>query len=224
MTLDHDFEADSNEDESSSTPLKGGGGGFDDVLLTMLKELRKEISREEGLPPFVIFQDPSLEDMALRYPISIDELKDITGVGLGKAKRFGEPFIELIKEYVEENEIEREQDMVVRSVAKKSSNKVHIIQSIDRKLDLEDIAEAKGLEIDELLTEIEQIMASGTKINLTYYIDKVIDEDKQEEVYEYFREAKSDSVQAALKELGENDYTEEEMRLMRIKFISEFGH
>ncbi len=225
MTLDHDFDADSNEEESSSSaPMKGGGSGFDDVLLTMLKELRKEISREEGLPPFVIFQDPSLEDMALRYPITLDELKDITGVGVGKAKRFGEPFIELIKEYVEENEIEREQDMVVRTVAKKSSNKVHIIQSIDRKLDLEDIAEAKGMEIDELLTEIEHIMASGTKINLNYYIDKIIDEDKQEEVYEYFREAKSDSIKDALKELGENDYSEEEVRLMRIKFISEFGH
>jgi ATP-dependent DNA helicase RecQ len=207
--------------------MKGGGGGvggFDDVLLKMLKELRKDLSKEEGLPPFVIFQDPSLEDMALRYPITLDELKDITGVGVGKAKRFGEPFIELIKEYVEENEIEREQDMVVRSVAKKSSNKVHIIQSIDRKLDLEDIAEAKGMEIDELLTEIEHIMTSGTKINLNYYIDKIIDEDKQEEVYDYFREAKSDSIQDALKELGENDYSEEEVRLMRIKFISEFGH
>jgi ATP-dependent DNA helicase RecQ len=141
-----------------------------------------------------------------------------------KAKKFGEPFIELIREYVEENEIEREQDMVVRSIAKKSSNKVHIIQSIDRKLDLEDIAEAKGLEIDELLTEIEHILASGTNINLNYYIDKIIDEDKQEEVYEYFKEAKTDSIQDALRELGENIYTEEEMRLMRIKFMSEYGN
>lgn len=227
MTLDHDFDAEPNEeDAAASGPMKGaaGGGAFDEVLLRMLKELRKDLSKEEGLPPFVIFQDPSLEDMALRYPITLDELKDITGVGVGKAKRFGEPFIELIKDYVEENEIEREQDMVVRSVAKKSSNKVHIIQSIDRKLDLEDIAEAKGMEIDELLTEIEHIMASGTKINLNYYIDKIIDEDKQEEVYDYFREAKSDSIKDALVELGENDYSEEEVRLMRIKFISEYGH
>lgn len=227
MTLDHDFDAEPNEDDASAAgPMKGGGGGggFDDVLLKMLKELRKDLSKEENLPPFVIFQDPSLEDMALRYPITLDELKDITGVGVGKAKRFGEPFIELIKDYVEENEIEREQDMVVRSVAKKSSNKVHIIQSIDRKLDLEDIAEAKGMEIDELLTEIEHIMTSGTKINLNYYIDKIIDEDKQVEVYDYFREAKSDSIKDALKELGENEYSEEEVRLMRIKFISEFGH
>jgi ATP-dependent DNA helicase RecQ len=224
MTLDHDFDAEPNEDDIASNMMKGGGGAFDDVLLKMLKELRKDISKEEGLPPFVIFQDPSLEDMALRYPITLDELKDITGVGVGKAKKFGEPFIELIREYVEENEIEREQDMVVRSIAKKSSNKVHIIQSIDRKLDLEDIAEAKGLEIDELLTEIEHILASGTNINLNYYIDKIIDEDKQEEVYEYFKEAKTDSIQDALRELGENIYTEEEMRLMRIKFMSEYGN
>lgn len=224
MTLDHDFDAEPNEDDIASNMMKGGGGAFDDVLLKMLKELRKDISKEEGLPPFVIFQDPSLEDMALRYPITLDELKDITGVGVGKAKKFGEPFVELIREYVEENEIEREQDMVVRSIAKKSSNKVHIIQSIDRKLDLEDIAEAKGMEIDELLTEIEHILASGTNINLNYYIDKIIDEDKQEEVYEYFKEAKTDSIQDALRELGENIYSEEEMRLMRIKFMSEYGN
>jgi ATP-dependent DNA helicase RecQ len=226
MTNDHDFEAAAEEEESGSNgPMKGGGSSSaDDVLLKMLKDLRKDISKEEGLPPFVIFQDPSLEDMAFRYPITMDELKEITGVGAGKAKKYGEPFLELIREYVEENEIEREQDMVVKTVAKKSNNKVYVIQSIDRKIDLCDIAENKGMTMDELITEIEMIMASGTKININYFIDEVIDEDKQDEVYDYFQTAKTDSVADALKALGEDDYTEEEIRLMRIKFISEFGH
>lgn len=224
LTIDHDFEAATEQEEAIPTSAMKGGG-FDDVLLTLLKDLRKEISKDENLPPFVIFQDPSLEDMAFRYPITMEELTDITGVGAGKARKYGEPFISLIKEYVEENEIEREQDMVVKTVVKKSSNKVHIIQSIDRKLDLQDIADAKGLSMDDLLTEIEHIMTSGTKINLGYYIDDVVDEDKQDEVYEYFQEeAENDSIEAALAELGEDDYTEEEIRLMRIKFISEFGH
>jgi len=226
MTNDHDFEAAAEEEESGSNgPMKGGGSSSaDDVLLKMLKDLRKDISKEEGLPPFVIFQDPSLEDMAFRYPITMDELKEITGVGAGKAKKYGEPFLELIREYVEENEIEREQDMVVKTVAKKSNNKVYVIQSIDRKIDLCDIAENKGMTMDELITEIEMIMASGTKVNINYFIDEVIDEDKQDEVYEYFQTAKTDSVADALKSLGEDEYTEEEIRLMRIKFISEFGH
>ena len=224
MTIDHDFEAATEEEEA--IPIAGmKGGGFDDVLLKSLKDLRKEISKEENLPPFVIFQDPSLEDMAFRYPITMEEITDIMGVGAGKARKYGEPFIALISQYVDENEIEREQDMVVKTVVKKSSNKVHIIQSIDRKLDLEDIAGAKGLKMEELLTEIEHILASGTKMNLDYYIDEVVDEDKQDEVYAYFQEeAESDSLKDALAELGEDDYTEEEIRLMRIKFISEFGH
>ena len=191
----------------------------------MLKDLRKDISKEENLPPFVIFQDPSLEDMAFRYPITMEELTDIVGVGAGKARKYGEPFIELIKDYVEENEIEREQDMIVKTVVKKSSNKVYIIQSIDRKLDLENIADAKGMSMDDLLTEIEHIVSSGTKVNLDYYIDETVDEDKQDDIYEYFQEdAESDSLEAAMEELGEDDYSEEEVRLMRIKFISEFGH
>jgi ATP-dependent DNA helicase RecQ len=225
MTRDHDYEA-VGDDDDIVTKQGGGGGGdaFDEVLLKLLKDLRKKISKEHNLPPFVIFQDPSLEDMAIRYPINIEELKDITGVGPGKALKFGGPFVELISGYVEENEIERPQDMVVKSVVKKSSNKVYIIQGIDRKLDLEDMAEAKGMEMNDLLNEIESIVASGTKVNLDYYIEKVIDEDKQDEVYEYFREANSDSIEDALNELGENDYSSEEVRLMRIKFISEFGH
>ncbi|MBI1287435.1 MAG: DNA helicase RecQ [Flavobacteriales bacterium] len=225
MTIDHDYETATEEEESMPVGNMKGGGAADDVLLKMLKDLRKDISKEEGLPPFVIFQDPSLEDMAFRYPITMDELKDITGVGAGKAKKYGEPFLELIQEYVEENEIEREQDMVVKTVVNKSSNKVYIIQSIDRKLDLEDIADAKGLSMDDLLTEIEHIVSSGTKVNIDYYIDEAVDEDKQDEIYEYFQEeAETDSIEEALAELGEDDYTEEEIRLVRIKFISEFGH
>jgi ATP-dependent DNA helicase RecQ len=225
MTIDHDYEAATEAEDAMPAGAMKGGGSTDDVLLKMLKDLRKDISKEENLPPFVIFQDPSLEDMAFRYPITMDELTDITGVGAGKAKKYGEPFLELIQEYVEENEIEREQDMVVKTVVNKSSNKVYIIQSIDRKLDLEDIADAKGLSMDDLLTEIEHIVSSGTKVNIDYYINEEVDEDKQDDIYEYFQEeAQTDSIEAALAELGEDDYTEEEVRLVRIKFISEFGH
>ncbi|MCF8463830.1 MAG: DNA helicase RecQ [Flavobacteriales bacterium] len=225
MTIDHDYEAATEAEDAMPMGAMKGGGSTDDVLLKMLKDLRKDISKEENLPPFVIFQDPSLEDMAFRYPITMDELTDITGVGAGKAKKYGEPFLELIQEYVEENEIEREQDMVVKTVVNKSSNKVYIIQSIDRKLDLQDIADAKGLSMDDLLTEIEHIVSSGTKVNIDYYIDEEVDEDKQDDIYEYFQEeAETDSIEAALAELGEDDYTEEEVRLVRIKFISEFGH
>jgi ATP-dependent DNA helicase RecQ len=195
------------------------------MLLNMLKELRKDISKEENLPPFVIFQDPSLEDMAFRYPITMDELTDIVGVGAGKARKYGQSFLELIQEYVEENEIEREQDMVVKTVVNKSSNKVYIIQSIDRKMDLQNIADAKKLKMDDLLTEIEHIVSAGTKVNLDYYINEEVDEDKQDDIYEYFQDdAETDSLEAALVELGEEDYSEEEIRLVRIKFISEFGH
>lgn len=226
MTIDHDFEAAGEAEEAIPTSAgKGGGGVVDELLLKMLKDLRKDISKEEELPPFVIFQDPSLEDMAFRYPITMDELTDITGVGVGKARKYGAPFIELIQQYVEENEIEREQDMVVKTVVNKSSNKVYIIQSIDRKMDLQDIADAKKLEMDELLREIENIVSSGTKVNLDYYINQEVDEDKQDDIYEYFQEeAESDSIEEALAELGEDDYSEEEVRLVRIKFISEFGH
>ena len=225
MTIDHDFEAAGEAEEAIPTSAMKGGGSTDDMLLKMLKELRKDISKEENLPPFVIFQDPSLEDMAFRYPITMDELTDIVGVGAGKARKYGNPFLELIQEYVEENEIEREQDMVVKTVVNKSSNKVYIIQSIDRKMDLQDIADAKKLKMDDLLTEIEHIVSSGTKVNLDYYINEEVDEDKQDDIYEYFQEeAETDSLEAALVELGEDDYSEEEIRLVRIKFISEFGH
>jgi ATP-dependent DNA helicase RecQ len=199
-------------------------GTADKTLFSLLKDLRKEISRKEKLPPFVIFQDPSLEDMAIQYPITVDELKQITGVGTGKALKYGEPFLVLIKEYVEENEIIRPMDMVVKSVINKSGLKVYIIEKIDRKISLEDIAFAKSLSFDDLLGEIESIVGSGAKIDIQYYIDEFIDGYHQEEIFNYFREAESDSVEEALKHLGEDEFTEEEIRLVRIKFMSEIGN
>ncbi len=213
--------------DSADGEIKGGAAktsATDKVLFALLKDLRKEIAKKNNLPPFVIFQDPSLEDMAIQYPIKLDELKQISGVGTGKAERFGKPFVELIKNYVDEHEIERPMDMVVKSVVNKSGIKVYIIQNIDRKKPLEDIAYAKGLEFDELLTEIESIVAAGTKIDIKYYINEVIDEDKQEEIFDYFSTAETDSYSKALEELGEDEYTEEEIRLMRIKFMSEMGN
>lgn len=222
LIRDHDYE--SNEEEDF---FQGGGAKTsttDKTLFVLLKDLRKEISRKENLPPFVIFQDPSLEDMAIQYPITMDELKQITGVGAGKAQKYGKPFLELISNYVEENEIMRPMDMVVRSVINKSGLKVYIIHNIDRKLSLEDIAVAKNLTISELLTEIESIVASGTKLDLSYYIDEFIDPYHTEEIFNYFHEAESDSVQDALETLGEDEFTEEEIRLIRIKFMSEVGN
>ncbi len=221
LTRDHDYENAEEEDffaEGAKTSTA------DKVLFTMLKDLRKEISRKENLPPFVIFQDPSLEDMAIQYPVTFDELKQITGVGSGKAQKYGEPFLKLIKTYVEENEIIRPMDMVVKSVVNKSGLKVYIIQSIDRKVSLEDIALAKSMTISELLTEIERIVSSGTKLDLSYYVNEYVDPYHQEEIYEFFREAESDSIQDALVELGEDEFSEEEIRLMRIKFLSDLGN
>ena len=222
LTHDHDYENTDDDD------FFAGGGAktstADKVLFTMLKDLRKVISRKESLPPFVIFQDPSLEDMAIQYPISIEELTQITGVGVGKANKYGKPFLDLIKTYVEENEIIRPMDMVVKSVVNKSGLKVYIITNIDRKLSLEDIAFAKNMTISELLTEIERIVSSGTKLDLNYYVNEYVDPYHQEEIYDYFREAESDSIQAALEELGEDEFNEEEIRLMRIKFMSDLGN
>lgn len=220
--------ADSGDEKEDEDDFFASGGSkssaFDKTLLSLLKDLRKELSKKENLPPFVIFQDPSLEDMAIQYPITIEELKNITGVGPGKATRFGKTFIELIARYVEENEIERPLDLVVKSVVNKSGLKVYIIQSIDRKVQLDAIATAKGITIDELLTEIESIVASGTKLDLNYCINAYIDADHQEGIYEYFQTAESDSVEDALTELGEMEYTKEEIRLLRIKFMSEYGN
>ena len=222
VTLDHDY--DEEEKEAEAVVPMGKGGAADEELFAMLKDLRKKVAKQHGLPPFVIFQDPSLEDMAVQYPITIEEMQNITGVGVGKARKFGEEFIKLIKAYVEEKEIIRPQDMIVKSVGNKSGNKIFIIQSIDRKMDFEDIARAKDLDFDELLTEIEGIVNSGTKLDISYYLRDCMDEDKIEDIYLYFKEdAQSDSLDAAIDELGA-DYTEEEIRLVRIKFICEQGN
>ena len=199
-------------------------GALDTELLQMLKDLRKKIAKQKNLPPFVIYQDPSLEEMCTHYPVSIDELKQIQGVGSGKAMKFGQPFIELIKKYVEENEIDRPVDLVIKSAANKSALKVSIIQNIDRQIALEDIASAKGISYDEILKELETIVNSGTKLNLNYYIDEIIEEDRQDEVFDYFRGSEIDSIDNALAELGNDDYTREEVQLMRIKFLSELGN
>ena len=221
LVEDHDYEA-IDEDNAAAS---GKTAAVDEELLSILKDLRRDIARKKNLPPFVIFQDPSLEDMAIQYPVSIDELKNITGVGQGKALRYGKEFVEVIKKYVDEKEIIRPSDMVVKSIVNKSGLKVYIIQSIDRKIPREDIANAKNLEMDELLSEIESIVHSGTRLNLDYYIDQVLDKEHQDEVFEYFREeAEDESVEAALRELGEDEYTEEDIRLMRIKFFSEMGN
>jgi ATP-dependent DNA helicase RecQ len=222
LTRDHDYENPDEEDDMGEGVHKTSTA--DKTLFTLLKDLRKDISRKENLPPFVIFQDPSLEDMAIQYPVTFDELVQITGVGVGKAQKYGKPFLELISQYVEENEIIRPNDMVVKSVVNKSGLKVYIIQNIDRKLALEDIAMAKSLTLTELLTEIERIVASGTKIDINYYINEYIDEYHQDEIFNYFHEAESDSVEQALAELGEDEFSEEEIRLMRIKFMSEVGN
>ena len=222
VTLDHDY--DEEEKEAEAVAPVGRGGAADEERFAMLRDLRKKVAKQHGLPPFVIFQDPSLEDMAVQYPVTIEEMQNITGVGVGKARKFGAEFVKLIKAYVEEKEIIRPQDMVVKSVASKSGNKIFIIQSIDRKMDFEDIARAKDLDFDELLTEIEGIVNSGTKLDISYYLKDFMDEDKVEDIYLYFKEdAESDSLDAAIGELG-SDYTEEEIRLVRIKFICEQGN
>ena len=220
LAEDHDY-ADTTDEENA---FGARTAAVDEELFSILKDLRKKISKQKDVPPFVIFQDPSLEDMAIQYPITIDELQNISGVGAGKAQRYGEEFIDIIKKYVEEKEIIRPLDMVVKSVVNKSGLKVYIIQSIDAKRPLEDIAEAKGLEMGELLSEIEAIVNSGTRLNLDYYANMMIDEERQHDIYSYFREeAESDSLEAAIGELG-NEFEEDEIRLMRIKFLSEMGN
>ena len=231
LMLTEDREFVDGEDDDDDEPVIGagkhgqsGGGGGDQNLLAMLKDVRKDLARRQNLPAWVIFSDPSLEDMSIQYPMTVDELKNCQGVGEGKARKFGKPFIELIAKYVEENEIIRPDDFVVKSVVNRSANKVFIIQSIDRKLPFEDIARNKDMDLDELLDEIESIVGSGTRLNIDYYIRQTIDEDKVDDIYDYFKEeADSDSITDAMKELGA-DYTEEEVRLVRIKFLSEVGN
>ena len=176
------------------------------------------------MPPYVIFQEVSLEELAIQYPLNIEEMTKITGVGAGKASKYGKAYLEVIKKHVEENDIERPVDFVIKSVVNKSGLKVFIIQNIDRKISLEDMAKNKNLKMNDLLTEIETIVTSGTKVNINYYIDQVIDEDKRDDIYECLRETETDDINSILKELGEDEYSEEEVRLMRIKFISDFGN
>ena len=221
LTQDHDFDI---APEEAGSAGGTGTGAVDEELLHVLKDLRKKMAKKLNLPPFVIFQDPSLEDMAIQYPVKLDELQNIVGVGAGKAKKYGEEFVTVIREYVDDKDIIRPQDMVVKSVVNKSGVKVYIIQSIDRKLSLEDIADAKNLEIMDLIEEIEAIVSSGTKLNIDYYLNEIMDEEKLEEIYEYFREAETESIDDALAELGEEYFTEEEIRLVRIKFFSELAN
>ena len=227
MAEDREFaDGDEEEDEDSAavSAVRHGGGVGDPALFSMLKDLRKDMSRKLKLPGFVIFTDPSLEDMSIHYPITLDELKNCQGVGEGKARKFGKEFISLIAKYVEEYNIQRPEDIVVKSLVNKSANKVYIIQNIDRKIPLEDIAQAKNMELSDVLDELEAIVAAGTRIDIDYYIRQTVDEDKVEDIYEYFKEeAQSDSVADAVKELGP-DYEEEEIRLVRIKFLSEVAN
>lgn len=216
---DNDF-----EDAEEEVPMKGGATcAVDPVLYSILKDLRKKIAKKLELPPYVIFQDPSLEAMATTYPVTIEELQNIPGVGAGKAKRYGEEFVKVIKKHVDENEIERPEDLRVRTVANKSKLKVSIIQAIDRKVALDELAESKGLEFTDLLDEIEAIVYSGTKINIDYFLQEIMDEDHIDELFEYFKEEETDSLENAIEEFGK-DYTEEEIRLIRIKFLSEMAN
>jgi ATP-dependent DNA helicase RecQ len=224
IALDANFDDTESDDDDDVSGSGGNASAADERLFDMLKNLRKTVAKQKNLPPFVIFQDPSLEEMSINYPISIDELKNISGVGSGKATKYGKPFVELIQKYVEDNDIERPQDLVVKSVVNKSGLKVYIIQNIDRKISLDDMASSKGLSLKDMISEIESIVGSGTRIDIQYYINEVIDTERQEEVFDYFRTAETDSVGDAMQELGEDEYTEEEIRLMRIKFMSEVGN
>jgi ATP-dependent DNA helicase RecQ len=216
--LDYDnFEMDEEDDNSPVMAVKS----FDKNLFDMLKKLRKEVAKKMALPPFVVFQDPSLEEMATTYPTTEQELMQVNGVGMGKVKKFGRPFLELIKKYVEENDITTASEVVVKSKANKSKTKIYIIQQIDRQVDLEEISESKGISFTEVLDEIEHICYSGTKLNLDYYIEQIMDMDRQDEVMDYFMQAETDSIQEALEKLGPEDFTEDELRLMRIKFLSQ---
>ncbi|WP_454986212.1 DNA helicase RecQ [Capnocytophaga bilenii] len=217
MTEDHTFEEEPDEGNNNTVSVA------DPVLLEMLKDLRKKVAKQKGVPPFVVFQDPSLEDMALKYPITIQELTNVHGIGEGKAKKYGGEFVKLIARYVEENEIVRAEDLIVKTTGSNSSLKLFIIQNIDRKLPLPDIAQAKGLEMDEFLKEMEQIVYSGTKLNIDYWVNEIFDEEQQEELHEYFMEAESDKISLASKEFA-GDYEDDELRIYRLKFISEMAN
>lgn len=226
LSKDHDYQqliADK-EDENNDTTPANGGAAYDEELLGQLKALRKKVAKEKNLPPYVIFQDPSLEEMATTYPTSREEMAQINGVGMGKVQKFGRQFIELIAKYVEENEIETATDVVVKSMVNKSKIKIYIIQQIDRKVDLDEISEAKGLTMEDLVEEIEHICYSGTRLNLDYYINQIMDGDRQDEIFEYFMSAETDNIAVAMQEFGGDDFTEQDLRLMRIKFLSEVAN
>ena len=223
LTESHRYEEEGDDGDIELKHGSGSGAG-DELLFKMLKGLRKDISKKMDVPPFVVFQDPSLEDMATRYPINLKELQTIQGVGSGKANKYGKEFVKLISIYVEENDIDRPQDLIVKSVVKKSGVKVFIIQSIDRKVNLADIANTKGLSMNELLKEIEVIINSGTKLDIDYYVDQTVDEENIEEIYDYFYESETGSISEAIDELGEETFSEEEIRLVRIKFMSEMAN
>ena len=220
MSEDHEYSE--SEDEAIVTAAKSSGTA-DEALMKMLQDLRKKVGKKLGVPPFVVFQDPSLEDMALKYPITLDELSNVHGVGEGKAKKYGKEFIELINRYVDDNDIIRPDDLVVKSTGANSANKLYIIQNIDRKLSLKDIASGKGMKMEDLIKEMEQIVYSGTKLNIKYWVDDMLDDDQQEEIQDYFMDSETDNIEAALKEF-DGDYDLDELRFMRIKFISEVAN
>ncbi|MEX2231662.1 MAG: RQC domain-containing protein, partial [Cyclobacteriaceae bacterium] len=224
LARDHDFTTDLEDEEVSSEKTPINSKAYDEKLYELLKNLRKKLAREKDLPPYVIFQDPSLEEMATTYPTTKEELAQVNGVGMGKVNKFGDPFLSLIEKYVDENEIETASEVVVKSSVNKSKTKISIIQQIDRKIDLEEIAESTRLTFEELLTEIENICFSGTKLNLSYYIDQVLDPHRQDELHDYFMEAETDSLEAALNHEPISEHSEEEIRLMRIKFLSEYAN
>jgi ATP-dependent DNA helicase RecQ len=220
MSEDHEYNE--SEDEAIVTAAKSSGIA-DEALMLVLRDLRKKVAKKLGVPPFVVFQDPSLEDMSLKYPITMDEMGNIHGVGEGKAKKYGKEFVDIIRTYVEENDILRPDDLVVKSTGANSINKLYIIQNIDRKLNLDDIARGKGLNMDALIKEMEQIVYSGTKLNIKYWIDEILDDEQQEEIHDYFMESESDNIEEALKEF-DGEYDINELRFMRIKFISEVAN
>ena len=216
-------ERDYSDFDEGDEPEGKGGAAADEKLMAMLKDLRRSQAQKLKLQPWVLFGDPSLEEMTMRYPVTIEELTQITGVGPGKAQKYGKPFVELIKRYVEENEIERAEEVVVRSVVNKSGNKVHIIQNIDKRLSLTSIARSRNLSLVDLISELESIVMSGTRLDISYHLDENMDPDLQEEIMDYFREAENDSLEAMLEEFG-RDVSEEDLRLMRIRFLSEVAN
>jgi len=221
ITLNHDYVASADDDDDNAA---GGSATLDPVLMKMLQTLVKEEAKKANLPPYIVFQESSLMDMATQYPTTIEELSKIQGVSLGKAQRYGKPFVDVIKQYVEDNDIERPMDFQVKSVANKSANKIYIIQNIDKKIPLDIVAKNKGMSFKQLIEEMETIVNSGTKLNITYYLNDLMDEDRQTDAMDYFREAENDSIESALVELGSDDYTEEELKLMRLKFVSDMGN